>query len=1140
MTNTDQNTPPGHGRTYWRSLDELATTSQFGEFLHREFPSFAGELTSPSRRNFLKVMGASLALAGAATIPGCRRPEHKILAYDRKPEDVIHGKPLYYASALVMSNGHAEGVLVETHDGRPTKIEGNPLHPGNQGKSSATAQAAILNLYDPDRLRHPVSRVGGDEEQDATWSDFWQFADAHFARYDATSGQGLAFVVDTSSSLSRDAVRDNVIRNRWSNALWLPYDALDNENQRNGLSSVLGGTMSRSCTFQNATRVLSIDDDFLGGEDARLSDIRGFASGRRVRTTHGDGSEMNRLYVIESSLSITGGSADHRLRLKPSGVTVAGMEVLASILRKLGGSSNIEQANAVDSWIKRSTDSTEGFIEPPREWIEACADDLLSASSTSLIVAGASQAPVVHATVAAVNQALGATGSTIQYQQLGSDASVSSRASLQTLSDAIDGGSISTLVVIGRNPAYDAPANLGLAQKLASVGTLITLDPKQTETGALASWQLNGCEDLERWGDALASDGTISVIQPMIAPLFDGVCELGFLQRLAQGEGAPDAYDTVRAALRGAGVAGDDKTWRRSLHNGIVAGTGGATATPSVNSSQLVSMLNTPTALGSGLEVVFRACPKLRDGTDANNGWLQELPDPVTKLTWDNPALVSPATAERLGLLDTSDTIGVQRAPMATLEIGGRSMEIPVWRQPGLPDDVVVLTVGYGRTSSGVVGTGTGFDTYQLRTSDAMRTASGATISRAGGSYPIASTQDHHAMEDRAVLREVDVQAWREHGDELDTSKDAYGVDRRNNFAARLGTEGHTPVNRDVYDPDQLHDYSVGPQWGMSIDLASCIGCGVCTIACQAENNIPIVGKTEVNKGREMHWIRVDRYFTGDADGDVDMAVQPVGCVHCEAAPCETVCPVNATVHGPQGTNDMAYNRCIGTRYCSNNCPYKVRRFNFFDYATKKYKGDYTGKSVLGGVVNNDNMIPPRLREPLEEIEHLKFNPDVTVRERGVMEKCTYCMQRINAAHIENEIAARQGKGDHEHAIPDGYFQSACQQACPADAISFGDILDEHSRVAQEKANGRTYAMLAYLNTRPRTTYMVGLRNPNPLIREPEVDVFHGHGGGHDDHASDSHGSSDTGDSHTNDEGHVMSLPVLNDVLATAMAGGVA
>ncbi|MHC4976663.1 MAG: TAT-variant-translocated molybdopterin oxidoreductase, partial [Planctomycetota bacterium] len=662
MTKTDHNTTSGHGRTYWRSLDELADTPQFTEFLHREFPSFAGELTSPTRRNFLKVMGASLALAGAATIPGCRRPDQKILAYNRKPEDVIHGKPLYYASALVMANGNAEGVLVETHDGRPTKIEGNPLHPGNQGKSSAAAQAAILNLYDPDRLRQPTRRIPGTEDEAASWDDFWQDADADFASHDADGGRGLAFVVDKKSSLSRDAVRDNVVRNRWPNAMWLPYDALDNENARDGLSAVFGSRMARECSFENATRILSIDDDFLGGEDSQLADIRGFASGRKATATHGDGSEMNRLYVIESSLSITGGSADHRLRLKPSGVTAAGMEVLASILRKLGGSSNIELANAVDSWIKRSTDATEGFIEPPREWIDACADDLLAASSTALLAAGPSQPAVVHATVAAVNQALGAAGNTVGYHIPGVDASASSRASLQSLADGITSQTLRTVVVIGRNPAYDAPADLDLATKLSGV-TLVTLDPKNTETGAMATWQLNGCEDLERWGDTASADGSVSVVQPMIAPLFDGMCELGFLQRLAQGAAAPDAHDTVRSTMRNTGIASDDKAWRRSLHNGIVAGTGASPATPSVDSAQLVSMLNTPSSLGSGLEVVFRACPKLRDGTNANNGWLQELPDPVTKLTWDNPALVSPTTAERLGLLDSSDTIGEQRAP---------------------------------------------------------------------------------------------------------------------------------------------------------------------------------------------------------------------------------------------------------------------------------------------------------------------------------------------------------------------------------------------------------------------------------------------------------------------------------------------
>jgi molybdopterin-containing oxidoreductase family iron-sulfur binding subunit len=1108
------------GRAYWRSLDDLADTREFRDFLEREFPAHASELSDPSRRNFLKVMGASLALAGASTVPGCRRPDHKIVAYNRKPEDVIHGKSLYYATAMALPGGGAEGLIVESHEGRPTKIEGNPLHPWNQGKSSIRAQSQTLDLYDPDRLHHPT-RKDGDGRVEATWAEFDNFAAPVFARFDNSGGRGLVFLVDKQTSPSRDRLRDMILQ-RWPQARWLPYEAIDPEQSRAGAELAFGSPMRQIRDLSKAQRIFSIDDDFLGGEELDLPDQRGFAAGRRVLTTHGDGSEMNRLYVVESALSLTGAKADHRLRLKPGAVSLAGMAVMSAVLRQIGGDANMRLANAAGDWIRRSGENVE---HASNDWVEAAAADLVEHGAASVVFAGPTQPPVVHAVAAAVNAALGSDGEVVTHAPLEGDAAASSVESIRALSAAIDAGSVDTLVVINANPVFDAPADLHFATKFARVSTTITLSVSDNETGTASTWQLNGAHFLEDWGDVATFDGALSVTQPMIAPLFGGRGQLELLAGIAGGA-TTGPYEIVRETWRQGPLASApdfEKAWRRVLHDGWLSGSQRASgASPSVRRAEVESALAAATPMGGGMEIVFIACPKLRDGRQANNGWLQELPDPVTKVTWDNPALISPATAERLGLRTTQDDLGVQSAQMATVQVNGQSLQIPVWQTPGVADDTIVLTLGYGREVAGVLGAGTGFKTYALRTTDAMRTASGATIERARGWHPIASTQDHHSLEGRDILREVDHQAWVAHGDEIDDSKDAYGNTRDLQFAERLGSLSHMPVGRDIYDDDQQHSYDSRPQWGMTIDLSTCIGCSVCTIACQAENNIPVVGKIEVNKGREMHWIRVDRYFSGDANGDVDVSVQPVACVHCEAAPCETVCPVNATVHGPAGTNDMAYNRCIGTRYCSNNCPYKVRRFNFFDFATKKLKGDYVGKGVLGGVVENEQLIPPRLREKIEEVSKMHHNPDVTVRERGVMEKCTYCMQRLNEASVERKL---QGLDN----IPDGFVQTACQQACPTNAIVFGDILDPNSEVSRLRNHARSYGVLAYLLTRPRTEHLINLRNPNPAIRTPVVEVFH-HG---EEHGEEGHGA----ESGPADEGHVMSLPVLSGNGQVAMGG---
>jgi len=744
-------------------------------------------------------------------------------------------------------------------------------------------------------------------------------------------------------------------------------------------------------------------------------------------------------------------------------------------------------------------------------------------------MAGPALPAEAHALAHALNAALDAV---VTLRPLVGDAAASSLESITTLAGLVEAGQADTVVVLNVNPTYSAPVDLALADLWSRIPTTITLSVDDHETGALSTWQLNGAQYLESWGDVRAADGALSVIQPMIAPLFGGRSDLEFLARLA-GETVTDGFEIVQTtwrasvpALTGLSDAVFEKRWRRALHNGLVEGSAIPGVAPALNASAVAAAVRTIPTTGAddGFEVVFSPDRTLYDGRWSNNGWLQELPDPITKVTWDNPAMVSAATAKSLGVID---------GDLITVALNGRSMTLPVFRAPGTTDGVVILTLGGGRERVGRVGEGAGFNTYQLRSADAMRLATGATVTKAGGSRLVAGVQSHWAMEGRAIVRDFDVQAYRALGDEVITEHDSYGNEKDINFAERVGVFAHAPANKNVYKPSQEHHYDTRPQWGMSIDLSSCSGCGACTIACQAENNIPVVGKIEVSRGREMSWIRVDRYFGpevgpdeftldfGDAGpytggrthDDVAMLVQPVACVHCEEAPCETVCPVNATSHGREGTNDMVYNRCIGTRYCLNNCPYKVRRFNFFDYATKRLHGDYIGKDLLGGVVKNEQMIPPRLREKINdgagEVQTMQYNPNVTVRERGVMEKCSYCIQRVNAARVDTQL---QGL----HDIPDGFIQTACQQACPTGSIVFGDILDPLSKARAAREDARSYLLLGYLNTRPRTTYLARLRNPNPRLREPVVDPFH-HGGEDSGHETPA----------ARDEGHVMSLPVL-------------
>jgi molybdopterin-containing oxidoreductase family iron-sulfur binding subunit len=976
---------PQVSRTYWRSLAQLDDSQEYRDALEREFPEGASELPEGiTRRDMMMLLGASLSLAGLA---GCRRPVEEIVPYVNAPEDTLPGIPRHYATTMPFQRS-AYGLIVESHEGRPTKVEGNPAHPSTLGASSARIQASILGLYDPDRSQS-VAQKGATK----SWTDFvaaWaQLSKAN----DADEGAGLAVLTESYSSPTLARLASN-LRERYSKMRWATYDAVSDENRLAGLRHVTGRDVDAMLRLDRAAVILSLDADPLLTDPEAIRHARGFADGRRAGAS---GGSMNRLYAVEGVYSLTGAMADHRLRLESRQIAT----FVAALATRLGapGAAGQTDVPGVD-----------------RRWIEAVAKDLLANRGKSLIVAGDRQPPAVHAAVCALNTHLGNTGKTVSYHET-KDAALPSMSSLASLVSAMKAGTVQTLVILGGNPVFDAPADLDFASAMAKVPHTIALGHSVDETSEKAEWHIPRAHYLESWGDARAAGGTVSIVQPLILPLFGGKSAVEVLGLMYAGQDRP-GYDHVRETWND--VLGDtdfDKKWNRVLHDGLLPGS----ELPEVAAdakAEHVAALARPAA-GNGLEIVFLPSPSLHDGRYANDAWLQELPDPLTKLTWDNPALVGPKTAE---------TLAAANGDVVKVDYAGRTVELPIWIVPGMADGVVAVTLGYGRRRAGRVGSGVGFDTYPVRLSKAPGFDGGAAVSKAGRTYPLSATQNHGSMEGRPIVRESTLAELR--GPKKEEAPGANGVFEENPKHFSLFKE---------------HTYDKGHQWGMTIDLNACIGCNACMTACQSENNVPVVGKKQVANGREMHWVRVDRYFSGEADGSPEVVFQPVPCMQCEDAPCEQVCPVAATVHDAQGLNVMVYNRCIGTRYCSNNCPYKVRRFNFFNYT-----------------------------KDTPDILKLAMNPDVTVRARGVMEKCTYCTQRINRAKIDAKLARRD--------IADGDVKTACQQACPANAIEFGDIRDQSSRVAKAKADPRNYALLDELNTRPRTTYLAKVRNPNPEL----------------------------------------------------------
>jgi molybdopterin-containing oxidoreductase family iron-sulfur binding subunit len=979
------------GKLYWKSLKELDGDPAVEASRPVEFP--AGVTEPPdgvSRREFWNLMGAATAMAGLAA---CRRPEEKIVPFATAPEDTIPGRPLDYATAVVFG-GTAVGLVVETHDGRPTKLEGNPLHPDTPGGGLAPwVQASILDMYDPDRSASP--RQAGKER---SWAEAAPALAQLGQKLRAGQGRGLAVITEGHRSPTlKNALA--ALRQAMPQARLVRWEPFSRDAVREGARIAFGRPLDTSFDVAKAKVIVSLDADFLATEYSVVKNAYGFAQGRNPDAEGG----MNRLYVAESAFTVTGGAADHRVRLQSRSVAAFAYAIAAE-LGALGlPLAEIGQAGTAQS---------QGLPDAARAVARAAAKDLLANRGRGLLVAGLKQPAPVHALVHALNHALQNGGSTVKWVAPFDDSAPGAQA-LVELSQLLGAGQIDTVLILGGNPVFDAPADCTLGQMLEGK-TVIHLSSHVNETSAKATWHLNRAHDFESWSDVASDDGTASIVQPLIAPLFDGRTDAELLWMLL---GQPRrAYDLVQATWRSAMGADFDRAMRRALHDGVVAGTSSPTVEVAPQAAAVAQAARLLGPATPGIELSFVPDCHAWDGRTANNAWLQEWADPMTKVTWSNQATLSPATAKKLGVKD-GHVISLQAGDA----FSARALAVV---QPGHADDAICVTVGQGRSVCGRVGKDVGLDTYALRASAGLGYVGGAKVSDLGGG-DLARTQEHFHLEGRPHVREANLRKF-----QADPT-----------FAQKMVK--HPPLVSLWTDQkvDIVH------KWSLLIDLNTCTGCGACMIACQAENNIPVVGKRGVQNTREMSWIRVDRYYEGSAE-DPRSVAQPMTCQQCENAPCEQVCPVAATTHSPEGLNDMAYNRCVGTRYCANNCPFKVRKFNFFNYTKDT----------------------PTLKQ-------MQYNPDVTVRFRGVMEKCSYCVQRINQAKID---AHRAGTD----TIVDGTIRTACQQGCPSQAIVFGDLNDGRSQASAWAKNPRTYVLLQELNIRPRTQYLAKIRNENPELEQ--------------------------------------------------------
>ncbi|HVW77501.1 MAG TPA: TAT-variant-translocated molybdopterin oxidoreductase [Alloacidobacterium sp.] len=993
------------GKKYWRSLEELSNKPGFGEMLSREFPQQASEWIDPvSRRGFLKLAGASLALAGLA---GCtKQPDEPIYPYVKAPEDLLLGKPMYFASAFPFPTG-AVPVLVKSDAFRPVKIDGNPEHPYNRGGSDPLTQGTLLDLYDPDRSQHVMYRG-----ETRTWAAFQAVWRSALASKKASGGAGIYILTGTITSPTL-AAQWKKAQQAFPNAKLVQYDPVNRDSAYAATKAAFGDYADAQYKLDAADVILSLDADFLSGAVHpgfhRLA--KDYANKRKLDGT----TEMNRLYAVESWTTTTGLKAEHRLALRASDIA-AFAAALAGTLTS-GGASYNGSDNA-------------------KKLLAAVAKDLKANAGKCVVIPGEQQSPEVHLAAIAINEALGNVGKTVVYTETVNPLPSIQNDDLKSLVADLNAGKVEWLVMLNSNPVYSAPGDLKFDEAAGKAKTLVHLGSHVDETAQIAHWHINSAHYLESWSDARAYDGTVSIVQPMIDPLYGGHTAHEIIQAMLDN---PDvsAYDAVRENWRQQlSLKGDfEFNWRKVLHDGFIADTA---FQPKSGASKAGALAQSAPAQSDALEIVFRPDYNLYDGRYANVGWLQELPRPVTSLSWDNAALMSYATLTKLGLAEHD---------VVEISANGLKVLAPVLAVPGHADNSITLTVGQGRSRAGRVGSGFGFNAYAVRSSASPLFAVGASVRKTGDTYEFAVTKSHYT-DHRAVFVGGDGSGTHsiEGNEAIDRAIIRYATleeFKQNPNFAHEGEGKEDPEPDESMFPAWRYDKNA---WGMSIDMNSCVGCNACIVSCYAENNIAVVGKHQVKVGRNMQWLRIDTYFEGDLAAP-RAHFQPMTCQHCENAPCEQVCPVGATVHTPEGLNTMVYNRCVGTRYCSNNCPYKVRRFNFLLFS------DYETESLK-----------------------LMRNPDVTVRSRGVMEKCSYCLQRINGAKIEADKENRE--------VRDGEIVTACQQACPTDAIIFGNINDRSSKVRKLKEQSRTYGVLADNNTRPRTTYVAEVLNLNPELAE--------------------------------------------------------
>ncbi|MEZ5979585.1 MAG: TAT-variant-translocated molybdopterin oxidoreductase [Planctomycetota bacterium] len=1125
-------------KNFWRSLEELEHDEHFQEALRREFPEGADSSDGFDRRRFLQVMGASVALAGAQS---CRWEKTNILPLSARPDDRVPGIPAHYATCFELG-GVAQPLVVTSYDGRPIKVEGNDLHGQSNGAASTFAQASLLEVYDPDRSPAPVKK--GAESVDM--ADLEAALVDIRAKHASKRGAGLAFLSHTTSSPAMAELR-RALAQQLPDATFTQYDALHRDHELDGARAAYGAPLRSVYDLSKATRIACFDADILGEHPAMVAHARAFALRRRPEGPGYDGVDfadrgetMNRLYCVEPRYTVTGSNADHRLPVRAEQVGA----VLAALEAEL-----VKGGLAVPAGSGAANEMPQGSLfaegSPVRRFVAALAKDLAAHRGASLVAVGGTQSPSVHALAHRINAMLGNVGTTVNLVAEPDGERTNSERAIEELVDRMQGAQVGTLVILGGNPVYDAPRGRDFAKALERVETTIHLSVHRNETSKACTWHVPAAHYLESWGDALAWDGSYCVAQPLIRPIFGGRSALELVGRLVHGEWR-DGQQLVREGCQARTGFKSDKAWSKVIHDGYVADSAAPHVNASLRAVAPLSFSGPPVTAGiptnGQLELVLHGDACMYDGRFANNGWLQELPDFMTKLTWDNAAMISPATAQALG---------VTTRDLVRLTIAGRKVDCAVYVMPGQAAGTVSLALGYGRTAAGRVGgdadhgvVSAGFDAYALTSDGTIGHASGLQVDKLGTQYQLAMTAEHHMIDasgakerdgewldpdkeggypERGLLTAAAIMAFNDesrsrgrvaelvretthekyqgylaaveakggraaiaaashegghaaeassaNGHAADQVHGGHGQDKTvhadaadGHGAEAHGADAHGEGGHHDLDPNpikrfsgppllalwQRHSYD-GHRWGMSIDLSACTGCNACVVACQSENNIPVVGTDQVARGREMQWIRIDRYFSGDPD-DPQVARQPINCLQCEDAPCEEVCPVAATTHSDEGLNDMAYNRCIGTRYCSNNCPVKVRRFNYFNFH-KDLK-------------SSDN-----------DLKRMMYNPEVTVRSRGVMEKCTFCVQRVQNAKIKAKTEGRR-------PLRDGEIVTACQQTCPADAIRFGDLADQHSVVSKAHASERSYKLLEFLNIRPRTAHLARITNPNPALVE--------------------------------------------------------